>query len=74
MPHTLSPQALAALCRWVPGTTDRVLVKCGAKTVEWTISQVKVWLGARAVHDLYLRGRFEGPASREAQRAMGPVA
>lgn len=70
------PNALVTLCRWVPGTTDRVRVQCGTRTVEWTITQVKTWLGARAVHDLYLRGRFEGRASREAQQAMvlGPAA
>ncbi len=62
--------SLATLCRWVPGTTDRVRVQCGARSAEWTITQVKTLLGARAVHDLYLRGRFEGPASTDALRAL----
>ena len=60
----------ATLCRWVPGTTDRVLVQCGPRSAEWTITQVQRQLGPRAVHDLYLRGRFEGPASAEALRAL----
>ncbi len=50
---------MQCLCRWIPGTMDQVRVTSGDLTAQFSLGEVVIVLGSKAVNDLYLKGRAD---------------
>lgn len=44
-------------CTWVPGTTNVVRLRVGARVIEMTSARLARIFGNHAVSDLYMKGR-----------------
>lgn len=78
VPEGPPPSPALLVCRWVPGTLDRIRVSSRCGHVVTSTREVGRVLGSRALDHLYLRGKHlhddhEGHAWGAFVRQSGPV-